>query len=457
MLRGLLNPRIALAFLLAAALAGALGAPTPARPKPRPKPPVSVQALDFDAATRARIDRLLTAAVADGTIPGAQLIVLGPPHARTLLRSVYGARTFEPRPVPNDFSTVYELASLTKPVATASAIMLLVQRGELRLRDRIASYIPEFAQNGKDTITVEQVLLHTSGLPPAFTEDDYDADRATILTHTYARKLLFAPGTGFSYSNLGPIVLTELIARVTHEPFERFVATELFAPLGMRDSFFDTTLDAAHRALLAPQVERQDEAALRKAFGTVPGVNGHAGMLSTADDLARYARALLLTLEGRRPPFAPLSAASVRAMIEPHYVGRGGVRGLGWDLDSAFSGNRGDLLPRGGFGHTGSSGTSLWVDPALGIAIVFASNAHYPKDAGDTLPLEAKLANLVAAAALRDRTAAASQEADFDAAAARSALGFPATPLPAPAAPGASPAAAASPAASSATPAGVGR
>jgi CubicO group peptidase (beta-lactamase class C family) len=310
--------------------------------------------------------------------------------------------------------------------------MLLVQRGELRLTDRIATYIPEFAQNGKDAITIEQVLLHTSGLPPAFVEADYYADRPTILEHTYARKLLFAPGTGFSYSNLGPIVLTELIARITHDPFERFVAAELFAPLGMRDSYFDTTLDPAHRALLAPQVEHQDEVALRRAFGTVPGVNGHAGMLSTADDLARYARALLLTLEGRPPPDAPLSAASVRAMIEPHYVGRGAVRGLGWDLDSGFSGNRGDLLPRGGFGHTGSSGTSVWIDPALGIAVIFTSNAHYPKDVGDTLPLEAKVANLVTAAIAHDRARIAAQEAAFDAAASRSALGFPPTPLPAP-------------------------
>jgi CubicO group peptidase (beta-lactamase class C family) len=431
MLRGLRSARSAAAFFtLAVALAVGLGAGSSAAPKP--KPGALSQAVALDAATLMRIDRLLRTAVADGTIPGAQVIVLGPPHARTLLRSVYGARTFEPQPIPNDFSTVYELASLTKPVATASAIMLLVQRGELRLRDRIATYIPEFAQNGKETVTVEQVLLHTSGLPPAFSEDDYYAERPAILEHTYARKLLFAPGTGFSYSNLGPIVLTELIARITHEPFERFVATELFAPLGMRDSFFDTTLDAPHRALLAPQVEREDTAALRKAFGTVPGVNGHAGMLSTADDLARYARALLLTLEGRRPVNAPLEAASLRAMIEPHYVGRGGLRGLGWDLDSSFSGNRGDLLPRGGFGHTGSSGTSLWIDPALGIAVIFTSNAHYPKDAGDTLPLEAKLANLVAAAVLHDRVRVAAQEAAFDAAAARSALGFPATPLPAP-------------------------
>lgn len=394
----------------------------------------TLQAVQLDGATKRHIDRVLATAVANGTIPGAQLIVLGPPNARTLLRRYYGARTFEPRRIPNDFSTVYELASLTKPVATASAIMLLVQRGALRLHDRIATYVPEFAQNGKDSITIEQVLLHTSGLPPAFVEDDYYADRSTILQHTYARTLLFAPGTGFSYSNLGPIVLTELIARVTHEPFERFVARDLFAPLGMRDSFFDTTLDPAHRALLAPQVERQDEVALRKAFGTVPGVNGHAGMLSTADDLARYARSLLLTLEGQAPPNAPLAAASVRAMIEPHYVGRGAVRGLGWDLDSGFSGNRGDLLPRGGFGHTGSSGTSLWIDPALGIAVIFTSNAHYPKDAGDTLPLEAKVANLVTAAVAHDRARIAAQEAAFDAAAARSALGFPPTPLPAPSA-----------------------
>ncbi len=370
------------------------------------------------------IDGLVAQALRAGTIPGAQLEVLV--NGKTAIRKAYGDRTFEPHPVPNGMHTLYELASLTKPLATASAIMLLVQRGVLRLDDPVARFIPEFAQNGKGEVTIEQMLLHTSGMPPSFERADYDADRATILAHAYASALEFAPGTAFAYSNLAYIVLAEVVARVAHEPFETFCARELFAPLGMRDSFFDVTLDTAHAALVAPQVEAQTEPKLRAAFGTVPGVNGHAGMLSTADDVARFAASLLAALGDPERQTGPLAPATVRATIDPHYAGAGEVRGLGWDLDSAFSRNRGDLLGRGGFGHTGSSGTSLWIDPARRLAIVFLSNAHYPHDLGSTVPLEAKITNVIAASLRNvDADAVIEQESAFDAAVARSALAFP--------------------------------
>jgi CubicO group peptidase (beta-lactamase class C family) len=385
----------------------------------------------------ARLDRLIEDGIHSGEFPGAVLIVAS--SERVLYQKAYGARTYEPRTVANDPSTIYEFASVTKAAITATAVMILVERGALRTSDRVARWIPEFAANGKHGVTIAQMLTHTAGMPPSFKESDYGADRATILKHAYEAPLRFAPGTNSDYSNLAFIVLTEVIARASGKPYERFVRDELFAPLGMRDSAFDVTIDAAHRARLAPQLRGETEALLRKKFGTVPGVNGHAGLLATAGDVAKLAVAYLRAARDLPVPGFALSPQTVRAMTTPRYVGDGEVRAFGWDLDSGYSRNRGEVLPRGGFGHTGSSGTSIWIDPATDLAIVFASNAHYPDDkGGNTVPLESSIASIVAArtryaAGGADPLAAArAQDAQFSAEAARSALGFPASPGPAP-------------------------
>jgi CubicO group peptidase (beta-lactamase class C family) len=385
----------------------------------------------------ATIDRLVEAGIRAGDFPGAVVVVAS--SRRVLYRKAYGARTYEPRTIANDPSTIYEFASVTKAAVTATAIMALVQRGVLRTSDRVARWIPEFAANGKHNVTLAQLLTHTAGMPPSFNESDYGADRATILRHAYEAPLRFAPGSGNEYSNLAFIVLTEVIARASGKPYERFAHDELFAPLGMNDASFDVTIDAAHRARLAPQLRGESEALLRKQFGTVPGVNGHAGLLATADDVAKLAVAYLRAARDLPAPGFALAPQTVRAMTAPRYVGDGDVRALGWDLDSGFSRNRGETLPRGGFGHTGSSGTSVWIDPAADLAIVFASNAHYPDDKGaSTVPLESALASVVAARVRYDPhgadplAAARVQDAEFSAQAARSALGFPAMRGPAP-------------------------
>ena len=385
----------------------------------------------------ATIDRLVEAGIRAGDFPGAVVVIAS--SRRVLYRKAYGARTYEPRTIPNDPSTIYEFASVTKAAITATAIMALVQRGVLRTSDRVARWIPEFAANGKHNVTLAQLLTHTAGMPPSFNESDYGADRATILRHAYEAPLRFAPGSGNEYSNLAFIVLTEVIARASGKPYERFAHDELFAPLGMSDSSFDVTIDPAHRARLAPQLRGETEALLRKQFGTVPGVNGHAGLLATADDVAKLAVAYLRAARDLPTPGFALAPPTVRAMTVPHYVGDGEVRALGWDLDSGFSRNRGETLPRGGFGHTGSSGTSVWIDPAADLAIVFASNAHYPDDKGaSTVPLESALASVAGARVRYDPrgadplAAARVQDAQFSAQAVRSALGFPAARGPAP-------------------------
>ncbi len=392
-------------------------------------------ALPADAS--ATIDRLVEDGIRAGDFPGAVVVIAS--SERVLYRKAYGARTYEPRAVANDASTIYEFASVTKAAITATAIMTLVQRGVLRTSDRVARWIPEFAANGKHNVTLAQLLTHTAGMPPSFKESDYGADRATILRHAYEAPLRFAPGSGNEYSNLAFIVLTEVIARASGKPYERFAHDELFAPLGMNDASFDVTIDAAHRARLAPQLRGENEALLRKQFGTVPGVNGHAGLLATAGDVAKLAVAYLRAARDLPAPGFPLAPQTVRAMTAPRYAGDGELRALGWDLDSFFSRNRGEVLPRGGFGHTGSSGTSVWIDPATDLAIVFASNAHYPDDKGaGTVPLESALASVVAARVRYDPrgadpvAAARVQDAEFSAQAARSALGFPAMRGPAP-------------------------
>ena len=383
-----------------------------------------------------RIDALVNEAIAQGNLPGAQLVIAratGAGARVVIMRKAYGIRTLEPQARPNDMTTIYEFASVSKAAATADAVMLLLQRGKLRLNDRVSLSIPEFAQNGKHDVTIAQLLTHTSGMQIDYAPADYFADRATILTHAYESPLRFAPGSKFEYSDLAFIVLGELVARVSGKSYEGFVQDELFRPLGMNDTAFDVTIDDAHKARLAPQILNQNEQTLRKDFGTVPGVNGHAGVLATADDMMSLCIALLAAANGVPNPHFALTPQTVRTMIEPRYVGSGAARGLGWDLDSAYSGNRGDELPRGGFGHTGSSGTSVWMDPALGVAIVFASNAHYPADKGTTLPLEAKIANIVAGSLLGiDPALVRAQETAFDAAVARSALRFPTAPGPAP-------------------------
>ena len=383
-----------------------------------------------------RIDALVNEAIAQGNLPGAQLVIAratGAGARAVIMRKAYGIRTLEPQARPNDMTTIYEFASVSKAAATADAVMLLLQRGKLRLNDRVSLSIPEFAQNGKHDVTIAQLLTHTSGMQIDYAPADYFADRATILTHAYESPLRFAPGSKFEYSDLAFIVLGELVARVSGKSYEGFVQDELFRPLGMNDTAFDVTIDDAHKARLAPQILNQNEQTLRKDFGTVPGVNGHAGVLATADDMMSLCIALLAAANGVPNPHFALTPQTVRTMIEPRYVGSGAARGLGWDLDSAYSGNRGDELPRGGFGHTGSSGTSVWMDPALGVAIVFASNAHYPADKGTTLPLEAKIANIVAGSLLGiDPALVRAQETAFDAAVARSALRFPPVTGPAP-------------------------
>jgi uncharacterized protein YbbC (DUF1343 family)/CubicO group peptidase (beta-lactamase class C family) len=294
--------------------------------------------------------------------------------------------------------TVFDLASLTKPIATATSVMILVERGKLRFSDRVAQYLPAFGQNGKEKITVEQLLLHTGGLIADNPESDYQEGRSKSLERVFQLKPVAEPGSRFIYSDMGYIVLGELVARLAGSSLDEFAQREIFAPLGMSATGFRPSGKEKERS--APAELRngqwiQGEVHDPRAFA-LGGVAGHAGLFSTADDLAIYATMLLGS--GQYPGHRILSPLGVRAMTAPHPV-PGGLRAYGWDVDTSFSSNRGELFPRGqGFGHTGFTGTSIWIDPGSETVVIFLSNRLHGERRGNITRIRNQVATLTAAA-----------------------------------------------------------
>src|SRR5262249_46203050 len=257
---------------------------------------------------------------------------------------------------------------------------------------------PAFGQNGKDGITVEQLLLHTSGLIADNALADYRDGRDKALERVYQLKPTVEPGSKFIYSDVGFIVLGELVEKLGGEPLDVFARKHVFEPLGMKETGFKPGEKLKERA--AP-TERRDvkwmagEVHDPRAY-LLGGVAGHAGLFSTADDLAVYARMILGGGDhnGRRV----LGAAAVRPMTGGA-PGPGGLRALGWDVATSYSANRGELFPRGSsFGHTGFTGTSIWIDPASATAVLFLSNRVHPDGKGNVNRLRGRVATLAAAA-----------------------------------------------------------
>jgi len=351
------------------------------------------------------LDRLAEEAVAAGDLPG--LVLLVGHGERVLYRRASGSRSLRPARAPMTLDTVFDLASLTKVVATTSSLMALLDEGRLRLRDPAARFWPEFGRNGKEGVTVRHLLTHTSGLPAwenywkklAAPEGPPVQDlREQLLAEVAAAGLRQPPDTRFVYSDLGFIALGEIVRRAAGEALERYAARRIFLPLGMRETVFNPAGPLRERA--APTTERagvmlrgqvHDENAA--ACG---GVAGHAGLFSTVDDLARFAR-MLTGGEGDRGGSYPLSPAAIRLMTTPQTPPGLPLRGLGWDIDSSYSHVRGDLMPLGSFGHTGFTGTYLWVDPYSRTYLIGLSNRLHPDGAGNPLRLWARAANAVVA------------------------------------------------------------
>ncbi len=342
------------------------------------------------------LDQAVEQAIHRGDLPGA--VVLVSQHGRTVHRKAYGQRAKQPTPGPMTVDTVFDLASLTKPIATATSILLLCERGQLRLSDPAAKYWPDFGKSGKDQVTIEQLLLHTSGLIADNPIADYGDGKARALERICELKPVNPPGSHFVYSDVGYIVLGELVERISRQPLDEFTARNIYTPLGMHDTTFRPTEKL--KARCAPTERRGDHWILGevhdpRAFA-LGGVAGDAGLFSTADDLAVFARMILGggECDGKRI----LAPETVRAMTIARQV-PGGLRAYGWDVDTRFSSNRGDEFPIGkSFGHTGFTGTSIWIDPASETVVIFLSNRVHPQAKTNINRLRGQVATLAAQA-----------------------------------------------------------
>ena len=354
-----------------------------------------------------RIDDLVREAMAAKLTPGA-VVVVGRGD-QTLYEKAFGFRATVPAEEPMTLDTVFDLASLTKVVGTTTAMMTLIEEGRVRLNDTVASHIPGFERYGKGGITIRHLMTHVSGLRP-------DVDLHPWTGYDAAIELAkdevptSAPGEVFVYSDINFFLLGDIVTRVTGQSLDAYLKARVFGPLGMTETGFLPPKPLLPR--IAPTercadqdawpCKRPDAAPLRGVVHDptarrMGGIAGHAGLFSTAHDLKIFARMLLG--KGRVGTTRVLSAASVEAMTRPQTpAGMTAIRGLGWDIDTTYSSNRGDLFPVGtSYGHTGFTGTSLWIDPASNSYVIFLSSRLHPDGTGDVGVLRSRVATVAAA------------------------------------------------------------
>jgi len=403
-----------LALMIVAIGSVAAQSPAPSTAGAAPKPGTSARPLApsasaaFDLARLSMVDAVIERAIADKQMPGAVLLVGHGPDI--VYRKAYGRRAIVPQSESMTLDTVFDMASVTKVVATTTAVMMLVEDGRIRLNDRVATFIPDFGRHGKDAITIRHLLTHYSGLRPDLDLSDdswtsYDAAISRACDEVPAT----SPGERFVYSDINFFVLAEVVARVSGQRFDLFVRDRLFGPLGMTDSMFNPP--ESLRIRIAPTemcvpfgwpCSGPGQVMLRGVVHDptarrMGGIAGHAGLFSTAADMSRFCRMLIDGGSlGSVRILSPLTVAKMTSAASP--AGASSVRGLGWDIDTSYSSNRGELLPVGSFGHTGFTGTSLWIDPLTKTYVVLLSNRVHPDGQGDATPLRARVATIVASA-----------------------------------------------------------
>ena len=361
----------------------------------------------LDGRSLSRIGDVVVQSIADGLLPGA-VVLVGRGNV-VVFRRAFGNRVVGSRAEPMTVDTIFDLASLTKPIATAASVWKLVERGRLRLWDKVSQFLPEFKTDDKEDaenpVRLFHLLTHTSGLPSYLDVKELPGGANPItleaLIHEIARaKRSDPPGRTFRYSCLGYVILGYIVREVSGKRLNEFAAENLFGPLGMRDTFYCPAEEFRGRIAPTEVIEGRPlrgvvHDPLARLIG---GVSGNAGLFSTADDLARFSMMLLNkgTYGGRRI-FSPLT---IRAYTEVYPPLAGLGRSPGWDVDTDFSSPRGDLFPSGSFGHTGFTGTSIWIDPGTGLFVIFLSNSVHPAGRGDVIRLRGLVANLAAASVL---------------------------------------------------------
>ena len=363
---------------------------------PDAPPPPARLAATFDLQKTHAIGAAITEARAQKRLPGG---VMWLERNGVHFTEAYGHAQLQPVPALARRDTIYDVASLTKVVATTPAILLLHQRGRLSIENPVKKYIPEFTGDGRDAVTVRHLLTHTSGLRPDISVSGWD-DHAECIAKCVAEKLRTPPGTAFKYSDINFQLLDEILRRVTRQRIDVFCNKEIFGPLKMTDTGYNPP--TVKHARVAPTTVT-DGQALRgivhdpRARKTA-GIAGHAGLFTTAPDLAKYARCLL---NGGAPIFTPETVKLMTTAQTPATLTL--QRSLGWDMTSGYSSPRGEKdgtqFPPGSFGHTGFTGPSIWIDPHSRTFIIFLCNRVHPTEKGPSvIPLRRKIGSLAAEA-----------------------------------------------------------
>jgi len=390
--------------LLVCALTGLslIGLPGPSQgqtPESWQLPRVEPEQLGFDPSRLAQIQSLVEQGIADGKMPGC-VICFGQAGKIAWLKA-YGQKQLEPTPIAMTTDTLFDMASITKPTATATSVMKLLELGKLRLSQPVVDFFPDFAPHGKDQITVRDLLIHQSGLIPDNPIGDYEQGPDIAWQKICQLKLVAPVGKEFKYSDVNFIVLGKLVEQLSGKNVHEFSQEQIFQPLKMCETGYVPAERLRQRA--APTEQRagswiQGEVHDPRAY-LLDGIAGHAGLFSTADNMAIYASMLLNegSMQFDQRPVSVLAPSTIRLMTAPNRVSSG-IRGLGWDKQSGYSSNKGDLLSSRAFGHGGFTGTVLWVDPARDLFFIFLSNRVHPNGKGSVNGLAGQILNVVAAA-----------------------------------------------------------
>lgn len=343
----------------------------------------------------ADIEAAVQVALEQKKMPGA-VVCIGN-SKQVIYHKAFGYKSLVPEKEKMSPDTVFDLASLTKPIATATSVMILLEKGQVRLRDSVATYLPDFGQNGKRSINVQKLLTHTGGLIPDNALADYQDGADTAFKKIYDLKPLWEPGSRFAYTDVGFIVLGEIVRKQSGMTLDQFAAKNIFQKLGMSETGFNPSEALAKRCAVT---QRRGDQWMRgqvhdpRAF-ELGGIAGHAGLFSTAQDLSLYCQMFLNGGRGHHQQV--LSPQTIKLMTRSYSLPGEVKRGLGWDKLSPYSSNRGELMSSSAFGHGGFTGTALWIDPELDLFVIFLSNRVHPAGKGSVNRLAGRIGTIAAA------------------------------------------------------------
>ena len=340
------------------------------------------------------VDTVVNEEIAKGSFPGA-VVCIGRANNIHYLKA-FGSEVIEPFKEAAETNTLFDIASVTKPVATATAIMVLLDEGKVSLDDKVAAYLPAFACNGKEDAQIKHLLTHTSGLPAYTNADTLKKQFGSpcpdkVIEKICGLKAVNAPGQGYRYSCVGYITLAKIVEIISGMTMDTFAHENIFEPLGMVDTTYNPA-DNLKGRIAATQIV--DDRLLR---GTVhdplarlmAGVSGNAGVFSTARDLSVLCRMLLAG--GIHEGKTILSPKAVGFLTEPQSHGRA----YGFDISSAYSWIKGDFTSERAFCHSGYTGTSIVCDPETGVFVIILTNRVHPGDKGASRPVRTKVADIV--------------------------------------------------------------